>query len=68
MNAIHNLFVWYNSEHVQPPHDEWFFGRYAELEVMPTIIIHGSVCLSVRCKKGEINILQQLGLPPEWRP
>lgn len=63
--------IWYKTMLRPPPNNEWFMGRYANQEIMPTFIIGGSVCLSVRLypEEGRFEICQhQLALPPEWRP
>lgn len=71
MNKPEPFFVWYRTLSSPPPSNEWFLGRYQNLEVMPTFIIGGAVCLSVRLypAEGRFEICQhQLALPPEWRP
>ncbi len=61
--------TWLLTSMVQPPSDEWFFGRYVGGEVMPTYIIAGITCISVRVAENEIKIVQHtLALPAEWRP
>jgi hypothetical protein len=71
IQPFEEFVIWYKTILRPPPSNEWFMGRYNGKEIMPTFIIGGAICLSIRVfpLEGRVEVVQHTkALPPEWRP
>lgn len=58
--------LWIKTLVSAPPSGEWFWAKF-ENETVPTIIMNNALCISLRLKDNEIQVVQHQALPPEWR-